>query len=55
VFDLVDEPLAVADTMGHERRVDRQVRIRHTVRAGQPWDGPYTHPGPSYDGPPAAG
>jgi hypothetical protein len=31
------------------------VRIRHTVRAGQPWDGPYTHPGPSYDGPPAAG
>ena len=55
VFDLVDEPLAVADTMGHERCIDRQVRIRHTVRAGQPWDGPYTHPGPSYDGPPAAG
>ncbi|HEY1281963.1 MAG TPA: amidohydrolase/deacetylase family metallohydrolase [Acidimicrobiales bacterium] len=55
VFDLVDEPLAVADTMGHERRIDRQVRIRHTVRAGQPWDGPYTHPGPFYDGPPAAG
>jgi len=55
VFDLVDEPLVVADTMGHERCIDRQVRIRHTVRAGQPWDGPYTHPGPSYDGPPAAG
>ena len=55
VFDLVDAPLAVADTVGNERCVDRQVRIRHTIRAGQPWDGPYTHPGQSYDSPPSAG
>jgi dihydroorotase len=55
VFDVVDEPLVVADTMGHERCLDRQVRIRHAVRAGQAWDGPHAHPGQSYDGPPAAG
>src|SRR5262249_4871669 len=52
LFEVVAEPLTVADTMGHERRLDRQVCIRHTVRAGQPWDGPYTHPGPPYDSPP---
>jgi dihydroorotase len=52
LFEIVDEPLTVADTMGHERRVDRRVRIRHTLRAGQPWDGPHAHPGQSYDSPP---
>ncbi len=52
LFEIVDEPITVADTMGHERRVDRQVRVRHTVRAGQPWDGPHAHPGQFYDSPP---
>ncbi len=50
IFELVDEPLDVADTMGNHRRLDRQVRIRHTVRGGQPWGGPYAHPGLAYDG-----
>jgi dihydroorotase len=55
LFEIIDEPLTVADTMGHQRRVDRQVRVRHTVRAGQPWYGPHAHPGQSYDSPPSAG
>jgi dihydroorotase len=53
VFELVDEPVEVADTMGNVRQVDRQIRVRHTVRGGQPWDGPYAHPAVGYDGPPA--
>jgi dihydroorotase len=55
VLELVDEPLDVEDTMGNRRRLDRRVRICHTIRAGQPWGGPYAHPGPSYSGPPAVG
>jgi dihydroorotase len=55
VLELVDEPFDVADTMGHRRRLDRRVRIHHTIRAGQPWGGPHAHPGERYDGPPPPG
>jgi dihydroorotase len=55
VLELADEPHEVADTMGNVRRIDQRVRIQHTVRAGQPWGGPYTHPGRPHDGPPAVG
>jgi dihydroorotase len=55
VLELADEPHDVADTMGNVRRIDQRVRIHHTVRAGQPWGGPYAHPGRPHDGPPAVG
>jgi dihydroorotase len=55
ILEVVDEPVVVADTMGNRRRLDRQVRVVHTIRGGQPWAGPYAHPGQSYNGPPAVG
>jgi dihydroorotase len=53
LFEVVDEPVGVEDTMGNQRTIERQLRVRHTIRAGQPWGGPHAHAGPGYDGPPA--
>jgi dihydroorotase len=53
LFGLVDEPVVVQDTMGNRRTIERQLEVRHTIRAGQPWGGPHAHNSPSYDGPPA--
>jgi dihydroorotase len=53
VFEVTDEPVGVEDTMGNCRTIERQVKVRHTIRAGQPWGGPHAHASPGYDGPPA--
>jgi dihydroorotase len=55
VLEVLDEHHEVEDTMGNRRQLDRRVRICHTIRGGQSWNGPYAHPGQTYGGPPAVG
>lgn len=45
ILDLEEGDHMFTDGSGHSRRASRHFRVRHTVRAGIPWGGPWPHPG----------
>lgn len=52
VLDIEDGEFEAADTYGNTRTLSRRFRVRHTIRAGLPWDGPIPHPARDLSGPP---
>lgn len=55
VLALRDEQVELGDAFGNTRTATQRFTVRHTIRAGQPWAGPFPHPGLSYSAPPPGG
>jgi dihydroorotase len=49
-----DGEVPVKDTSGNSGTAERSFTVRKTIRAGQAWNGPFTHPGLAYNAPPRA-
>jgi dihydroorotase len=45
IFDVAPGSRTYHDAVGEAREADSGLRVRHTIRAGIPWQGPYPHPG----------
>ena len=53
LLEIRDGEIRLKDTSGNSRTAGRSFAVRKTIRAGQAWNGPFTHPGLAYNAPPS--